>query len=167
MGVSATGRKSFRQVMEGFFGMGTMVVFLKQVGTTDWYREKLNIEVNTSAIWSAHSLRTRPGMPPGPGNFCGFILLRALLTSSVAVVLVLSYPHCRSGVAHLKPCIEDVELIRERGDGLVITSISPFIVCDGSQSTPHASGVRAMVVRLQLAPVGSFGISDGTSEDHI
>ena len=47
--------------MEGFFGTGTMVVCLKQVGTADLYRERLNIEVNTSARWSAQPLRTRTG----------------------------------------------------------------------------------------------------------
>jgi len=67
-----------------------------------WYRERLNIEVNTSTSWSAHPLRTQPGMPSGPGDFCGF-----------TVYLL------------------------------------------------HASGVRAVVVILQLVPVGSFGISDG------
>jgi len=61
--------------MEGFFGAGTMVVCLKQVGTADWYRERyMNIEVNASASWSAHTLRTRPAMPSGPGDFCGFTL---------------------------------------------------------------------------------------------
>jgi len=71
-----------------------------------------------------------------------------------------SSPHvsCRNGVAGLKPCVEDVELIGERDDGLGITAISP---CDGSQSTPHASGVNAMVVRLQFVPVGTFYFSDG------
>jgi len=51
-------------------------------------------------------------------------------------------------------------LIGERGGGLGITAISPFIVCDGSQSTPHASEVRVVVVRLQHVHVGSFAISD-------
>ena len=69
--------------MDGFFVTETMVVCLKQMGTADWYRESLNIEVNTSASWSAHSLRTQPGMPSCPGHFRGFILLRALLTSAV------------------------------------------------------------------------------------
>jgi len=59
--------------MEGFFGTGTTVVCLKQVGTEDWYRERLNIEVNMSASLSVHPLRTWPGMPSGPGDFRWFI----------------------------------------------------------------------------------------------
>ena len=31
---------------DDFFGTGTMVVFLKQVPSTDWYRERLNIGVS-------------------------------------------------------------------------------------------------------------------------
>jgi len=58
MGVSATGQRLFRQVMEGFFCTGTMAFCLKQVGTADRYTEKLNIELNTSASWAAHHLRT-------------------------------------------------------------------------------------------------------------
>jgi len=59
--------------MEGFFSTGTMVVCLKQVGTADWYRERLNIEVNTSTSWSAYPLRTQPGMLSGSGDFRAFI----------------------------------------------------------------------------------------------
>ena len=83
MEVSATGRYSFRQVMEGFFDTGTMVVCLKQVGTADWFRKRLNIEVNTYARWWAHALRTRPVMPSGPRDFGGFTPLKALLTSAI------------------------------------------------------------------------------------
>jgi len=50
--------------VKAFFGTGTMVVCLKQVGTADWHRERLNIKVNMSSSWSVHPLRTRPGMPP-------------------------------------------------------------------------------------------------------
>src|SRR4029434_3986798 len=52
--------------MDDFFGMGMMVACLKQVGTSDRCSERLNMEVNTSASWSAHPLRTRPGTPSGP-----------------------------------------------------------------------------------------------------
>jgi len=60
--------------MEGFFGTGTMVVCLKQVGTADRYREKLNIAVNTSVSLPAHLLKTPPGMPTRPGDCRGFII---------------------------------------------------------------------------------------------
>ena len=32
---------------------------LKQVGTADWDRERLNMSLNTPASWSAHALRTQ------------------------------------------------------------------------------------------------------------
>src|SRR4029434_9328454 len=51
--------------MDDFFGMGMMVACLKQVGTSDRCSERLNMEVNTSASWSVHPLRTRPGTPSG------------------------------------------------------------------------------------------------------
>ena len=44
----------------------TMVDILKQVGTADWDRERLNWSVNTPASWSAHTLRTRLVMLSGP-----------------------------------------------------------------------------------------------------
>jgi len=81
-----------------------MVVCLKQVGTADWYRERFNIEVNTSASWSVHTLRTRPGMPSGPGDFLGFTLLRAILTSAVVrdrVLLSWSSPRLAVGMVLL------------------------------------------------------------------
>ena len=43
----ATGQWSFKQAAEAFFGTGTMVDLLKQAGTTDLARERLNIVVNT------------------------------------------------------------------------------------------------------------------------
>ncbi len=45
MGVRATGLQSFKHVLLFFFGMGTMVDFLKHAGTTDRERERLKIYV--------------------------------------------------------------------------------------------------------------------------
>src|SRR4029434_3977443 len=90
VGVSATGRKSFRLTAVECFGTGTMevvlkqvgmmVACLKQVGTSDRCSERLNMEVNTSASWSAHPLR--PGTPSGPDDFRGFTLWSSRLTSA-------------------------------------------------------------------------------------
>src|SRR4029434_11186612 len=58
------------------------LVCLKQVGTSDRCSERLNMEVNTSASWSAHPLRTRPGTPSGPDDFRGFTLWSSRLTTA-------------------------------------------------------------------------------------
>jgi hypothetical protein len=64
--VSATGRESFRKVTLVFLGTGTMVACLKNVGTTDSDRERLEMSVKTLASWSAHIRSTHPGNPSGP-----------------------------------------------------------------------------------------------------
>ncbi len=55
MGVRATGLQSFKHVILFFFGMGTMMDFLKHEGTTDRERDRLKISVKTPASWKAHA----------------------------------------------------------------------------------------------------------------
>ena len=84
-----------------------------------------------------------------------------MTSEGLLFVLVLSSPYRGDDVARLKPSVEAIELAWERGGRLGISTIPPFVISDGSQSTPHVSGVGAVVVRLQFVSVGSFGISDG------
>jgi len=79
--VRATGRYSYGHAVEAVLGTGTMVDLLKQAGTTDSGRERLNIVVNTGASWIAQVFSTRPDMQSGPAAFLVFTLIRALLTS--------------------------------------------------------------------------------------
>ncbi len=82
MGVRATGLQSFKHVILFFFGMGTMVDFLKHAGTTDRKRERLKMSVKTPASWKAHALSTRPGIPSGPTDFQMFTRLKDRVTSA-------------------------------------------------------------------------------------
>ncbi len=66
MGVRATGLQSFKHVILFFFGMGTMVDFFKDAGTTDRERDRLKISVKTPASWKAHALSTGLEYHPGP-----------------------------------------------------------------------------------------------------
>ncbi len=81
MGVRATGLQSFKHVILFFFGMGTMVDFLKHEGTTDRERERLKMSVKTPASWNLHARSTRPGMPSGPTALRMFTRLKARVTS--------------------------------------------------------------------------------------
>ncbi len=80
MGVRATGLQSFKHVIFFFFGMGTMVDFLKH--EADRERERLKMSVKTPATWNAHALSTRPGMPFGPTALRMFIRLKDWVTST-------------------------------------------------------------------------------------
>ncbi len=82
MGVRATGLQSFKHVILFFFGMGTMVDFLKHEGTTDRERERLKMSVKTPTSWKAHALSTRPGMPLGPTALWMFTRLKDRVTST-------------------------------------------------------------------------------------
>ncbi len=69
-----------------FFGMGTMVDFLKHAGTTDRERDRLKISVKTPASWKAHALSTRPGIPSGPTALRMFTRLKDRVTSATESV---------------------------------------------------------------------------------
>ncbi len=81
LGVRTTGLQSFKHVILFFFGMGTMVDFLKHGGTTDRERERLKMSVKPPASWNAHALSTRSGMPSGPTALRIFTRLKDQVTS--------------------------------------------------------------------------------------
>ncbi len=82
MGVRATGLQSFKYLIKFFFGMGTMLDFLKHEGTTDREREILKMSVKTLASWNAHAWSTQPGMPSGPTALRMFTRLKDRVTSA-------------------------------------------------------------------------------------
>ncbi len=82
MGVRATGLQSFKHGILFFFGMGTMVDFLKHERTTDRERERLKMSVKTPASWKAHALSTQPSMPSGPTALRMFTRLKDRVTSA-------------------------------------------------------------------------------------
>lgn len=57
--VCTNGRSSFKQAGADFFGTGTTVVALKQVGTTAWLSEMLKMSVYTSAQFMCIDLTER------------------------------------------------------------------------------------------------------------
>ncbi len=69
-----------------FFGMGTMVDFLKHAGTTDRERDRLKISVKNPASWKAHALSTWPGIPSGPTALWMFTRLKDRVTSATESV---------------------------------------------------------------------------------
>ncbi len=82
MGVKAMGLQSFKHVIKFFFGMGTMVDFLKHEGTTDRERERLKMSLKNPASWNTHALSTQPGMPSGPTSLRIFTHLKDRVTSA-------------------------------------------------------------------------------------
>ncbi len=82
IGVRAMGLQSFKHVILFFFGMGTMVDFLKHEGTTDRERDRLKMSVKTPVSWNAHARSTRPGMPSGPTALRMFTCLKDQVTSA-------------------------------------------------------------------------------------
>ena len=78
--VSATGRKSFMQVVCGFLGTGMIMDFLKSSGTTAWASVLLKISVYTSASSAAQAFRTLGDTPSGPAALRGLTFCRDLKT---------------------------------------------------------------------------------------
>ncbi len=119
MGGRATGLQSIKDVILFFFGMGTMVDFLKHEGTTDRDRDRLKMSVKTLASWNAHTLSTRPGMPTGPTALRMFTSLKDRVTSTDRKgewTHLLCSSHgsalCVCGVVSLERSIKSIKLIR-------------------------------------------------------
>ncbi len=117
MGIRAMGLQSFKHVILFFFGMGTMVDFLKHEGTTDRERDILKMSVKTPASWNAHALSTRPGMPSGPTALQMFTHLKDQVTSATEMESGLTSSAaaagsalCVGGVVSLETSIKSIKL---------------------------------------------------------
>lgn len=119
-----------------FFRTGMMMVSLRQVGTTDWSKERLKVSVKTSVGWSAHYLRAHKGMPSGPGTLCRFTFLRVLHTSILEssrwfVPRSLSITMPEEGVLSSKYMKVFRKFIWERSWQFPLPTVFTFVVCDG------------------------------------
>lgn len=63
-----------------------LLVFLKQVGTSEWRWAKLKMSVNIPVNWAAQVPSTRPGTPYGLITFRRFIFRKTDLTSEIVTV---------------------------------------------------------------------------------
>ncbi len=101
MGVRAMGLQSFNHVILFFFGMGTMVDFLKHEGTTDSERERLKMSVKTPASWNAHARSTEPGMLSGPTALRIFTRWKDRVTSATEMESALTSSAAAAGALYL------------------------------------------------------------------
>jgi len=112
--------------------MGTMVADMRLLGMEQVDRERLKMEVNTSASWSAQSLNTLSG----PAAFLGFTPRNALLTASV------SRENVRASVGESANGVADVNSV-----------LVPFV-------SKRAKKWLSVEVSLNLPPVGRFCFLD-------
>ena len=95
-----------------------MVVFLKQIGTSDCCKGRLKMFVNTPASWSMQDLSACLGTPSGPVTFRGLTFEKAALTSVMVTPryrFVQGFQDGGHALADLllKMGVECIELIRE------------------------------------------------------
>ncbi len=150
MGVRATGLQSFKHVILFFFGMGTMMDFLKHEGTTDRERDRLKISVKTPASWKAHALSTRPGIPSGPTALRMFTRLKDRVTSATESV---------SGLTSSAAAAAALSVCNVHSSWFI-----SFKACDVVDALPHASWVIVVEVFFNFVFISSFGCFDGSPE---